>query len=108
MPEEPEPTPDELLIDGIVTALKSDRHERLSVGLNFTPRQNAILREAARERNLSLAAYVRRAALCLAAYDLGFTMEYVREDEQVPRSYVDPAAWAPADTGPWRIGQVTE
>lgn len=103
----PEPTPDQLLIDGILASLPT-RSERISVGLNFTPMQNAILHEAARERDLSLAAYVRRAALVMAAFDLGLTMEQVRQDEQPARAYGGLTQRPSQDQGPWRIVQVTE
>lgn len=102
----PDPTPDQLLIDGIIASTPA-RAERLSVGLNFTRRQNALLHEAARERDISLASYVRRSALVMAAFDLGLTMEQVREDEQPARAYGN-GGFAGPEQGPWRIERVTE
>lgn len=49
----------------------SGRKGRRSVGIVLQSEELMVLREAARRRDISLAAFVRRCALAVAAHDLG-------------------------------------
>lgn len=108
----PEPTPDELLIDGIIASMPT-RTQRHSFAVNTTTWQDTVMKQAARERNMSITAYVRRATLAMAAFDLGLTLEEALAGEQTitpfegqgPRRRQDPTT---TDFGPWRIEKVTQ
>jgi hypothetical protein len=88
------------------------RAERRSLAVNLTPAQNSLIQEAARQRNMSLSSFMRRAALAVAAFDCGLTIEEVFENEQLIAGFEGqgkaprlPAAGR--DFGPWRIERMT-
>ncbi|RPH50964.1 MAG: hypothetical protein EHM91_01565 [Planctomycetota bacterium] len=58
-----------------------------SVGLNVTPEQWKILDRAAERRGMSVAAFLRRAALAVAVHDLGLSWHEVMKDEISPRRH---------------------
>lgn len=105
------PTPEELLLDMVAASLPK-RAERRSLAVNLTPPQNSLIQEAARLRNMSLSAFMRRAALAVAAWDSGLTIEEVLVDEQLIAPYeangnARRRRAEEMDLGPWRIERLT-
>lgn len=83
------------LIDGELAA-REKRRPLSSVGLNMTPEWKDLMLAAAEKRNLSFAAYCRRAVMAFVCADLGLDWEEVMASE--PR--IRP--WRPLDAKPER------
>jgi len=62
-------------------------HTDRSVGVNMNTEQWKIIDRAAARRQMSVAAFVRRAALALAVHDLGLDWAEVMKDEVSPRGH---------------------
>jgi hypothetical protein len=84
-----------------------------SVGLNVTPEQWKTLDRAAERRGMSVAAFLRRAALAVAVHDLGLDWDEVMKDEISPRAHGNARYYNTREFdggvgyGPWRIGLMT-
>lgn len=75
----------QIVLDQIDSKLSG--RTRRSVGLNFPVELHAVIMRAARERGLSMAAYVRRAALAFAVKDLGLDWDETMKDEPGLRKF---------------------
>lgn len=75
----------QILLDQIDS--KISPRTRRSVGINFPPDMQRVVLRAAREREISMASYVRRAAVAFAVHDLGLDWDEVMQEEPGVRTF---------------------
>lgn len=83
---------------------------RTSIMVNLMQHNRALMVEAARQRDMSMSAYVRRSALAVASYDLGIPWGEVTADERPFRSFgelmIGGVFKGGEGHGPWIINQM--
>ena len=101
----------ELLLD----AVDESTPKIITTGLRLDGPSNRIIRQAAKRRRMSPAAFIRRAAVAMALYDLGKSDEWstVNADEPGFTAYGVPMGKSPYRPnghgfGPWRIERVSK
>jgi hypothetical protein len=88
-----------------------DRAPRRSTALNYPQELYGLVLAAARERDMSMTAYSRRAVLAFAHHDVGFDWAKELAEEPAVASFSDPALRRELNglgCGYWRIVQLGE
>lgn len=97
----------ERLIDKIDASRVTPRRDRPAVGLKFPESWVALIQAAAKKRDLTMAAYARRALIAFVCHDLELDWDTVMAAEPRIHTYEQdaaPQAKAGAGHGKWRIG----
>lgn len=97
----------ERLLDKIDTAPAQKRRERPAVGLKFPVEWVSIIQAAAKKRDLTMAAYARRALIAFVCHDLNLDWDDVMRHEPRIQRYEQDAApelKSGSGHGSWRIG----
>jgi hypothetical protein len=87
------------------------RQPRKSTAINLAQEQYNVLLNAARSRDISMAAYLRRAALAFACFDLGLDWDQVMADEPATGGFGNTGVLqelAGSGAGAWHIIEVEE
>lgn len=89
------------------------RKPRLSIAVNFDDQLYKIVKDAAEARDMSLTAFLRRAALAIATVDQGLDWQTIMQDEPAIAPFVQGGARtgqrkAGFGNGPWKIEGLTE
>ncbi len=82
------PDPKDVMLDRIEASRINKRPSRM-ISVNWNDTLYLVVKNAARMRGISLSAYVRRAAVAMAVYDLGLDYFTVMKDERGTRGYGD-------------------
>jgi hypothetical protein len=97
----------ERLLDKIEAKNTRKSRARPAVGLKFPVQWVSIIQQAARERDVTMAVYARRALMAFVCHDLKLDWDTVMQDEPKMQTYNQPAApEAKYGTGygKWKIG----
>lgn len=94
----------------IEEAVAEDRPKIITTGLRLDGPSNRVIRKAAQKRGMSPAAFIRRAAVAVALYDLDQVDHWGRVNAEEPGftafgRHMGQAPYRPAGHGfgPWRI-----
>lgn len=106
-----EPTPGWWRILDDKMAAGETRGARRSIAVNYPNELYALVLEASRQRNISMTAFQRRAALAVAEHDLQFDWLDTMLAEPPVGSFVRPGSGIKSDGlgfGPWHIIDLAE
>lgn len=90
-----------------------NRKPRLSIAVNFDDQLYAIVKDAAEARDMSMTAFMRRAALAIATVDQGLDWQTVMQDEPAIAPFNQGGARTGVrkgglGNGPWKIEGLSE
>lgn len=88
------------------------RNRRRTISTNFAPSLYLVVQSAARARGISMAAYIRRAAVAFAVYDGGLSWDETMADEAPVKAFAvdalpDPETSGGRGFGAWLIGKLS-
>lgn len=104
------PTPAELM-EAAVEAALPQRTQRRSMAVNFPDDLYVLVMDAARARDITMAAFLRRAAVAFAVYDQDLDWDDVMATEPGIRTFTasgSSESLAGKGRGPWRIQGLRE
>jgi hypothetical protein len=86
----------------------ASRNRRRTISTNFAPSLYLVVQSAARARGISMAAYIRRAAVAFAVYDGDLSWDETMADEAPVKGFAvdalpDPATAGGQGFGDWQI-----